>query len=79
MPLFARQHDAVLARYGELPGRRLVHEVIRRMIHEVVSDLIEETARRLAALAARRHRRRARAAGAAVGFSEAARRASTTR
>ncbi|MEX0733650.1 MAG: deoxyguanosinetriphosphate triphosphohydrolase [Steroidobacteraceae bacterium] len=47
--LFARQHDAVMARYGELPGRRMVHEIIRRMIHEVVSDLIEETARRLAA------------------------------
>jgi dGTPase len=47
--LFARQHDAVLASHGELPGRRLVHEVIRRMIHEVVSDLIEESARRLAA------------------------------
>jgi len=47
--LFARQHDAVIARYGELPGRRMVHEIIRRMIHEVVSDLIEETARRLAA------------------------------
>ncbi|MGH8197474.1 MAG: deoxyguanosinetriphosphate triphosphohydrolase, partial [Steroidobacteraceae bacterium] len=47
--LFARQHDAVMARYGKLPGRRMVHEIIRRMIHEVVSDLIEETARRLAA------------------------------
>ena len=46
--LFARHHDAVLARYGELPGRRLVHEVIRRMIHDVVSDLIEESARRIA-------------------------------
>jgi dGTPase len=45
--LFARQHDAVLARYGELPGRRLVHEIIRRMIHEVVTDLIEESARRI--------------------------------
>jgi dGTPase len=48
--LFARHHDAVLARYGELPGRRLVHEVIRRMIHDVVSDLIEESGRRLAAV-----------------------------
>jgi dGTPase len=48
---FARQHDAVLALHGELPGRRMVHEIIRRMIHEVASDLIEETARRLAALA----------------------------
>jgi dGTPase len=46
--LFGRQHDVVVARYGELPGRRLVHEVIRRMIHEVVSDLIEESARRIA-------------------------------
>jgi len=46
--LFARHYDAVLARYGELPGRRLVHEVIRRMIHDVVSDLIEESARRIA-------------------------------
>jgi dGTPase len=47
---FARQYDAVLALHGELPGRRMVHEIIRRMIHEVVSDLIEETARRLDAL-----------------------------
>jgi dGTPase len=67
--LFARQHEAVVARYGELPGRRLVHEVIRRMIHEVVSDLIEETGRRLAEAkpadieAVRSH------AGALVGFS----------
>ena len=47
---FARQHDAVLALHGELPGRRMIHEIIRRMIHEVASDLIEETSRRLAAL-----------------------------
>ena len=47
---FARQHDAVLALHGELPGRRMVHEIIRRMIHEVASDLIEETSRRLGAL-----------------------------
>jgi dGTPase len=69
--LFARQHDAVLASHGELPGRRLVHEVIRRMIHEVVSDLIEESARRLAAAqpagieAVRAH------PGPLIGFSEA--------
>jgi dGTPase len=69
--LFARQHDAVLAEHGELPGRRLVHEVIRRMIHEVVSDLIEESARRLAAArpadieAVRAH------PGPLIGFSEA--------
>jgi dGTPase len=47
--LFARHYDAVFARYGELPGRRMVHETIRRMIHEVASDLIEESARRIAA------------------------------
>ena len=69
--LFARHHDEVAARYGELPGRRLVHEVIRRMIHEVVSDLIEESARRLAAArpadidAVRVH------PGPLIGFSEA--------
>ncbi len=69
--LFARHHDEVRARYGELPGRRLVHEVIRRMIHEVVSDLIEESARRLAAArpadidAVRAH------PGPLIGFSEA--------
>ncbi len=69
--LFARHYDAVLARYGELPGRRLVHEVIRRMINEVVSDLIEESARRLAAAApadidaVRTH------PGPLIGFSEA--------
>jgi dGTPase len=47
--LFARHHDEVLARYGELPGRRGVHETVRRMIHDVVSDLIEESGRRIAA------------------------------
>ena len=31
-----RQHDAVVARYGELPARRLVHEIVRRMIDDVV-------------------------------------------
>ncbi len=47
--LFARHHDEVVSRYGELPGRRLVHEIVRRMIHDVVSDLIEESGRRIAA------------------------------
>jgi dGTPase len=51
VPLFARQHDVVLARYPDLPARRMIHEIIRRMIHVVVSDLIEETGRRLAATA----------------------------
>ena len=51
VPMFARHHDAVVARYPGLAVGRLVHEIIRRMIHEVASDLIEETARRLQALA----------------------------
>ncbi|WP_405232791.1 deoxyguanosinetriphosphate triphosphohydrolase [Lentisalinibacter salinarum] len=46
-PLFAAQHDEVLARYPGLDGRRLIHEVIRRMINRVVTDLIRETAGRL--------------------------------
>ncbi|MEX2149509.1 MAG: deoxyguanosinetriphosphate triphosphohydrolase [Steroidobacteraceae bacterium] len=70
VPLFARQHDAVLARYPDLPARRAIHEIIRRMIHEVVSDLIEETGRRLAAIAPA-HIDAVRAVPAPlVGFSE---------
>jgi dGTPase len=69
--LFARHHDAVLARYGELPGRRLVHEVIRRMIHEVVSDLIEESARRIAAARPADIEAVRAQPGPLIGFSEA--------
>ena len=67
--LFARHCNTVHARYGELPGRRVVHETVRRMIHDVVSDLIEESGRRLAAAqpadieAVRGH------AGPLIGFS----------
>ena len=42
-PLFARQHDAVTARYPNLEDRRLIYEIIRRMINTVVTDLIETT------------------------------------
>jgi dGTPase len=69
--LFARQHDAVRARYGELPGRRLVHEVIRRMIHEVVSNLIEESARRIAAAKPGDIEGVRAQPGPLIGFSEA--------
>ena len=69
--LFARQHDAVRARYGELPGRRLVHEVIRRMIHDVVSDLIEESARRIAAARPADIDAVRAQPGPVIGFSEA--------
>ena len=42
-PLFARQHDAVIAKYPGLEDRRLIYEIIRRMINTVVTDLIETT------------------------------------
>jgi len=51
LPIFRRQHDAVLARYPDLPTRRMVHEVIRRMIDFVVNDLIDASQRSLAAAA----------------------------
>jgi dGTPase len=43
VPLFRRQHDAVLALYPQLQDRRLIHEVVRRMINHVVTDLVEAT------------------------------------
>jgi dGTPase len=43
VPLFRRQHDAVLGLYPDLQGRRLIHEVVRRMINYVVTDLVETT------------------------------------
>ena len=41
--LFARQHRQVLAQYGDLPQRKIIHESIRRVINHVVSDLITTT------------------------------------
>ena len=38
--LFREQHDAVLALWPDLSGRRLVHEIVRRMIGRVVEDLV---------------------------------------
>jgi dGTPase len=43
VPLFRRQHAAVIALYPDLQGRRLIHEVVRRMINYVVTDLVETT------------------------------------
>ena len=43
VPLFRRQHDAVLAIYPQLQDRRLIHEVVRRMINHVVTDLVQTT------------------------------------
>ena len=39
--LFREQHDAVRARWPDLGGRRLVHEIVRRMIGRVVEDLVD--------------------------------------
>jgi dGTPase len=39
--LFREQHDAVRARWPDLSGRRLVHEIVRRMIGRVVEDLVD--------------------------------------
>ena len=71
VPLFARHHDTVLARYPGLALSRLVHETIRRMIHEVASDLIEETGRRLAELAPSDIEAVRTQPKSIVGFSEA--------
>ena len=48
VPLFARFHGEVTARYASLTPRQLRHETIRRMINALVIDLQTETARRLA-------------------------------
>jgi len=48
VPLFARFHAEVSARYSALTPRQLRHETIRRMINALVLDLAAETARRLA-------------------------------
>lgn len=47
--IFADLHDAVLARYPDLDGRRLIYEIVRRLIGRLVDDLIDESTRRIAA------------------------------
>jgi dGTPase len=49
VPLFAREHDAVVQLYPGLSARRLVHEIVRRMINHVVTDLIETTSKAIRA------------------------------
>ncbi len=46
-PLFADCLNAVLDRYPDITGRRLVYETIRRMIDKVVTDVIDATRARL--------------------------------
>jgi dGTPase len=45
--MFSEQLAAVHRQWPELPGRRLVHELVRRMINHVVSDLVAESRRRI--------------------------------
>lgn len=41
--LFAESYDEVMAKYPELTGRRVVHEVLRRMINRMIVDLTVTT------------------------------------
>jgi len=71
--LFSEQYDAVIQRYPDLSGRRLIHEVVRRMINRQVTDLVEASRERLAEaapidiVAVRAH------ASPLIGFSDAMR------
>ena len=49
--LFREQYEAVMQRYPDLSGRRLIHEVVRRMINRQVTDLVEASRERLTAAA----------------------------
>jgi dGTPase len=49
--LFREQYEAVMQRYPDLGGRRLIHEVVRRMINHQVTDLVEASRARLRAAA----------------------------
>ncbi len=49
--LFREQYQAVMQRYPDLSGRRLIHEVVRRMINRQVTDLVEASRERLTAAA----------------------------
>jgi dGTPase len=53
VPLFAREHRAVVAAYPNATARRQTHETIRRMINRVVVDVITATRERIAAAAPR--------------------------
>lgn len=45
--LFGREHAAVMARYPQLSGRRVIHETIRRMINRVVCDVVDSSRQRI--------------------------------
>ena len=48
LAVFRRQYDIVNAKYPDLGGRRLVHEVVRRMIDWLVNDLVDASRRAIA-------------------------------
>lgn len=48
---FREQYNQVRGAYPDLPGRRLVYEIVRRMIGHQVVDLVETSKRHLAAAA----------------------------
>jgi len=47
--IWRAHYAAARARYGDLPGRRLIHETIRAMINTLIVDLTVETSARLTA------------------------------
>jgi dGTPase len=73
VPLFRGYHEAVLARYPSLTGRRLVYEVLRRMINHLVTDLIDSSATRLSASGVRSIAEVRTHSAALIGFSDTTR------
>ncbi len=51
IPLFANQHDEVVARYPDLSEKRLTHEIIRRLINLQIIDLVETSQQAITAAA----------------------------
>jgi len=51
VPLFARHHDEVLARYPVLTPKQMRHETVRRIIGTLVDDLVQASRARLDAAA----------------------------
>ena len=51
VPLFARHHDEVLARYPAATPKQMRHETVRRIIGTLVDDLVQASRTRLGAAA----------------------------
>jgi dGTPase len=71
VPLFRGYHQAVLAKYPAITGRRLVYEVLRRMINHLVTDLIDSSQARLSASGVRSIAEVRAHSKALIGFSDA--------